>query len=161
MSFCFNRPCDPTVGLGSQKRGSLKYFEICGIQEKELLVNQSTNINPIGMVICPKKQQSNYRTLSDRVSKASTPSVSYVVQSGDSSMGLIGACVKENICLVQVSVHYEPYQSETTNNYQCSIEVLSKMIPVKSQVKHIRNIISFRIHYFGLKRTPITFIQGA
>jgi hypothetical protein len=47
-------------------------------------------------------------------------------------MGLIGACVKENICLVQVSVHYEPYQSETTNNYQCSIEVLSKMIPVKS-----------------------------
>jgi hypothetical protein len=61
-------------------------------------------------------------------------------------MGSIGACVKENICLVQVSVHYEPDQSETTNNYQRNIEVLSKMILVKSQVKHNRNIRSFRIH---------------
>jgi hypothetical protein len=40
MHLCFNHPCDPTVGSRSLKVGSLKYFEICGIQEKELQVSR-------------------------------------------------------------------------------------------------------------------------
>jgi hypothetical protein len=40
------------------KSESLKYFEICDVQETELLVNRSTYINPIGTVICPKQKQS-------------------------------------------------------------------------------------------------------
>jgi hypothetical protein len=39
---------------GSEKFRSLKDFEIYGVQEKRLLVNGSTDINPIGTVICPK-----------------------------------------------------------------------------------------------------------
>jgi hypothetical protein len=37
--------------------GSSKGFEIRGVQEKELPVKTSANINPIGTVICPKQKQ--------------------------------------------------------------------------------------------------------
>jgi hypothetical protein len=36
---------------------SLKGFEIRSVQEKELLVNKSANINSINTVICPKLSQ--------------------------------------------------------------------------------------------------------
>jgi hypothetical protein len=38
----------------SQKVGSLKDFEICGIPKKELLHTGQKVINPFGMVICLK-----------------------------------------------------------------------------------------------------------
>jgi hypothetical protein len=39
MPFCFNHPRDPDMKPRSQKMGSLKDFEICGVLEKEPLHN--------------------------------------------------------------------------------------------------------------------------
>jgi hypothetical protein len=35
MPFYFNHPCNPAMRLRSGKFGSLKYFEVHGMQEKE------------------------------------------------------------------------------------------------------------------------------
>jgi hypothetical protein len=35
VSFYFNHPRDPDASSRRQKVGSLKYFEVCGIPEKE------------------------------------------------------------------------------------------------------------------------------
>jgi hypothetical protein len=35
MPFYFNHPCDPDARSRSQKIGSLKDFDVCGIPEKE------------------------------------------------------------------------------------------------------------------------------
>jgi hypothetical protein len=40
MHFCFNHPCDPDVGLRSQKIGSLKDFEVRGVIEKQPTFNE-------------------------------------------------------------------------------------------------------------------------
>jgi hypothetical protein len=52
--FHFNNLCNPDAESRSQKVGSLKDFEICGVPEKELLHNGQKLINPFGTVICPK-----------------------------------------------------------------------------------------------------------
>jgi hypothetical protein len=54
VSFHFNNPRNPDAESMSQKVGSLKDFEICGIPEKELPHTEQKVINPFGTVICPK-----------------------------------------------------------------------------------------------------------
>jgi hypothetical protein len=53
-SFHFNNPRNPDAESRSQKVGSLKYFEIHGVPEKELPHNGQKVINLFGTVICPK-----------------------------------------------------------------------------------------------------------
>jgi hypothetical protein len=52
--FHFNNPRNPDAESRSQKVGSLKYFEIHGVPEKELPHNGQKVINLFGTVICPK-----------------------------------------------------------------------------------------------------------
>jgi hypothetical protein len=54
VHFCFNNPRNPNAESRSQKMGSLKKFEICGVPEKELPHTRQKVVNPFGMVICPK-----------------------------------------------------------------------------------------------------------
>jgi hypothetical protein len=54
VHFCFNNPRNPNAESRSQKMGSLKKFEICGVPEKELSHTRQKVVNPFGMVICPK-----------------------------------------------------------------------------------------------------------
>jgi hypothetical protein len=54
VTFCFNNPRNPDAKSRSQKVGSLKDFEICGVPEKELPHTRQKIINPFGRVICPK-----------------------------------------------------------------------------------------------------------
>jgi hypothetical protein len=54
MPFCFNHPCDLDARSRSQKGGSLKDFEVCGVPEKEPPHNGQKAINPFGTVICLK-----------------------------------------------------------------------------------------------------------
>jgi hypothetical protein len=54
VPFCFNNPCNPDAESRSQKVGSLKDFEICGVPEKELPHTRQKIINPFDRVICPK-----------------------------------------------------------------------------------------------------------
>jgi hypothetical protein len=53
-SFHFNNPRNLDAESRSQKVGSLKYFEIHGVPEKELPHNGQKVINLFGTVICPK-----------------------------------------------------------------------------------------------------------
>jgi hypothetical protein len=45
---------NPDAESRSQKVGSLKDFEICGVPEKKLPHNGQKVINPLGTIICPK-----------------------------------------------------------------------------------------------------------
>jgi hypothetical protein len=54
MPFCFNHQRNPDTESRSQKGGSLKDFEVCGIPEKGPLHNRLNAINPFGTIICPK-----------------------------------------------------------------------------------------------------------
>jgi hypothetical protein len=53
-SFHFKNPRNPDTESRSQKVGSLKDFEICGVPKKELSHNGQKVINPFDTVICPK-----------------------------------------------------------------------------------------------------------
>jgi hypothetical protein len=52
--FCFNHPRDPDTSSRSQKVGSLKHFEVCGVPKKEPWYNGQKAINPFGTIICLK-----------------------------------------------------------------------------------------------------------
>jgi hypothetical protein len=54
MPFYFNHQRNPDTESKSQKGGSLKDFEVCGIPEKGPLHNRLNAINPFGTIICPK-----------------------------------------------------------------------------------------------------------
>jgi hypothetical protein len=54
VPFRFNNPRNLDVESRSQKVGSLKDFEICGVPEKELPHTGQKVINLFGTVICPK-----------------------------------------------------------------------------------------------------------
>jgi hypothetical protein len=54
VPFCFNHPRNSDAESRSQKGGSLKDFEVCGVPEKEPLHNRQKAINPFGTVICLK-----------------------------------------------------------------------------------------------------------
>jgi hypothetical protein len=71
MHFCFNHPHDPDARSRSQKVGSLKDFEVCGIPEKEPPHNRQKKLSTcLARSFARCKKESSYIS-ADRVISSS------------------------------------------------------------------------------------------